>query len=117
MTPMPTTQGRETAAIGQGSVRAGDHVLHGPTGETWLVAWADPATDDLAWLGWPDGIARLSDCTRTKAASDEEHQQTLRSLKKLGGSRAAKALRLYGEPVADLSDPLPTGADAGEGWL
>lgn len=88
------------------AVRAGDHVLHGPTGETWVVAWADPVTDDLAWCGWPDGMARLSDCTLVKAASDEEHQRTLRGVKASGGSRAAKAIRLYGEPI-----PTPTGED------
>lgn len=79
--------------------RAGDHVLHGPSGETWVVAWADPVTGDLAWCGWPDGIARINDCTLAKAASDAEHQQKLRELKASGGSRAAKAVRLYGEPV------------------
>lgn len=85
-------------------VRAGDHVLHSPSGETWVVAWADPATDDLAWCGWPDGMARLSDCTLVKAATDAEHHQKLRELKASGGSRGSKAIRLYGEPA-----PLPTG--------
>lgn len=81
--------------------RAGDHVLHAPTGETWVVAWADPATGDLAWCGWPNGIARISDCRLVKAASDAEHQQKLRDLKAAGGSRATKALRLYGEPTPE----------------
>ena len=94
MTASPT-EGRERPVI-----RAGDHVLHAPSGETWVVAWADPTTDDLAWCGWPDGLARLSDCTLVKAASDAEHQQKLSELKASGGSRGSKAIRLYGEPVS-----------------
>lgn len=103
---------------GQDVIRAGDHVLHAPSGEIWVVAWADPSTNDLAWCGWPDGIARLSDCTLVKAVSDAEHQQKLRELKASGGSRASKALRLYGEPTPSLrgEDAAPDDqADGGRG--
>ncbi|WP_066918425.1 dATP/dGTP pyrophosphohydrolase domain-containing protein [Methylobacterium sp. CCH5-D2] len=89
----------ETEVAAKPFFRAGDHVLHSPSGETWVVAWADPVTGDLGWCGWPDGVARISDCTLVKAASDAEHQQKLRELKASGGSRAAKAVRLYGEPA------------------
>lgn len=41
-------------------MRTGDHVLHKPSGETWVVAFVDG--DDLAWCGWPNGLARTSDC-------------------------------------------------------
>ncbi|GJE29779.1 hypothetical protein [Methylobacterium organophilum] len=106
----------ENSTAVQPTFRAGDHVLHAPTGETWVVAWADPATNDLAWCGWPDGIGRLSECTLVKAASDAEHQQMLRDLKASGGSRAAKALRLYGEPAAEVATRpanIDTGGDRG----
>ena len=53
--------------------RCGDTVQHHPTGEEWLVAYADPARDELAWCGWPPGVAKLSDCTLVRRCSDEEH--------------------------------------------
>ena len=81
--------------------RAGDHILHGPTGETWVVAYADPDTGYMSWCGWPSGEAKISDCMLVKAATDAEHQQKLREIKAAGGYRAAKALRIYGEPAAE----------------
>jgi hypothetical protein len=79
--------------------RTGDSVVHGPTGETWVIAYADPATGYMSWLGWPsDGEAKITDCTLDEAASDADHQRWLRDLVKSGGSRAARAVRLYGEP-------------------
>lgn len=56
-------------------IRAGDTVKHTPTGETWVVAGVDG--DDLAWMGWPDGLARTSDCVAIGACSDEKHRRTL----------------------------------------
>lgn len=85
--------------------RTGDSVLHGPTGETWVVAWADPATGYMSWLGWPEGEAKISDCTLDEAAIDADHQRWLCDLVKSGGSRAARAVRLYGEP-APGPDPV-----------
>lgn len=78
-------------------IRCGDHVYHNPTGETWVVAWADYASNDLAWCGWPNGIARLSDCTLVRAASDAEHSEQLSKVLRCGDSRASAARRLYGE--------------------
>ncbi len=76
-------------------IRCGDHVHHAPSGETWVVAWADDATDDLAWCGWPNGMARLSDCTLVRAATDEEHAERLATVLICGDSRASRARRLY----------------------
>ena len=42
--------------------RAGDIVLHRPSGETWTVAYADPVSGNIAWCGWPPGVARIADC-------------------------------------------------------
>lgn len=78
-------------------IRCGDHVHHGPADETWVVAWADYETGDLAWCGWPNGMARLSDCTLVKAASDDEHFDLLKRVLNVEDSRAARARRLYGE--------------------
>jgi hypothetical protein len=58
--------------------RAGDTVKHGPTGETWLVAYVDG--DRLAMCGWPFGEAKLSDCTLLKRASDVNHAAMLQRL-------------------------------------
>lgn len=78
-------------------IRCGDHVHHGPTDETWVVAWADYETGDLAWCGWPNGMARLSDCTLVKAASDDEHMDLLQRVLNVEDSRSGRARRLYGE--------------------
>lgn len=69
--------------------RAGDHVLHGPSGETWVVAHAD--AHDLAWCGWPDGLARTSDCTIVKRCSDAEHVAMLREIASSSGRRGRRA--------------------------
>lgn len=31
--------------------RCGDHVRHIPSSDDWLVAYADPATNTIAWAG------------------------------------------------------------------
>lgn len=81
--------------------RSGDHVFHAPSEETWVVAYADPVTGYMSYCGWPQGEAKISDCTLTKAASEEVHQRVLRALKESGGTRAARALRLYGDPAPE----------------
>lgn len=78
--------------------RCGDHVYHAPTGETWVVAWADASTNDLAWCGWPNGIARLSDCEIVKRVSDTMHAKCLALVIKGSDSRASRAKALYGDP-------------------
>jgi len=79
-------------------ISCGDIVWHAPSGEEWVVAWAEPKTDELAWCGWPNGVARLSDCTLAKAATDGEHGATLSAVLRSGDSRAVRAERLYGHP-------------------
>jgi hypothetical protein len=64
--------------------RAGDHVHHGPTGETWVVRRV--VEDRLEWLGWPPGQAKLSDCTTLYRCADEEHQETLKQIAQSGRS-------------------------------
>ena len=74
--------------------RCGDVVLHKPSGEEWLVAWAEG--NDIAWCGWPNGLARVSDCEITKKATDAEHLKIVRDVINCGDSRAARCARLYG---------------------
>ena len=60
-----------------------DVVLHKPTGERWVVAYV--RDDRLAWVGWPEGEAALSDCELVSAASDE---QRLKLLQQMAQSRS-----------------------------
>ena len=57
------------------TIDTADSVLHGPTGETWLVAYVEG--DRLAWCGWPEGEANLADCTLTKKATPEQREKLL----------------------------------------
>lgn len=81
-------------------INCGDTVRHRPSGEEWLVAAADVQADDLMWCGWPEGMARASDCDVTKRASPEE-QRKLHS--ELTGSRRRMADRVYGP----IEEPAP----------
>lgn len=58
--------------------RCGDHVYHRPSQEKWLVAYADADRDELAWAGWPEGIAKLSDCELIHQCSDADHAEAVR---------------------------------------
>jgi hypothetical protein len=64
-------------------------VFHRPTGETWIVAFADPERGELVPCGWPLTFAKLSDCELREQADDDEHEALL--------------LRLY--DMNDQSDP------------
>lgn len=104
-------------------IRTGDRVLHRPTGERWVVAWADPSTDDLHWCGWPPGLARLSDCERVKEASDEEHDAVLSGLRGAVRRRAeAIACREEASPAMTpdarslLASLMDEEAEAVVGW-
>lgn len=92
-------------------IRCGDHVHHTLSGEDWVVAWADYETGDLAWCGWPNGMARISDCTLIMAVTDEQHAERLSGVLKCGDSRADRARRLYGADTAH--DPAVQNAARG----
>ena len=71
-------------------IRTGDHVAHGPTGETWVVAHVDG--DRLAWCGWPSGEAMLEDCVLIRRSTDDEHLSLLQELAKSSdGKRSSRA--------------------------
>ena len=59
-------------------IDTGDSVLHGPTGERWVVAYVDG--DRLAWCGWPPGEAALSDCKLIQKASPEYRDKLLHDM-------------------------------------
>jgi hypothetical protein len=70
--------------------RSGDavRVLTGPcAGETWVVAVYD-AANDIAWIaGWPcTMVTKASEALALhRACSDEEHHETLESVRNLRG--------------------------------
>lgn len=81
-------------------IRCGDIVRHRPTGETWVVAYADYERDELAWQGWPDGCARLHDCELVEPCSDEEHTRNVRMCIEANlGNRTSAVRRLYVEEI------------------
>lgn len=57
------------------TIRAGDHVEHGPTGETWVVGRT--TAEHVEPFGWPRSRALLADCRRVRVASDAEHAEAL----------------------------------------
>lgn len=90
-------------------MRTGDVVFHRPSGETWVVAYADEERGELVPCGWPFTIAQISisDCDLREATNDAEH---LALLKRLAGMQthdprkwwAERELeRRHREPVSD----------------
>ena len=56
-------------------IKAGDHVFHEPSGETWVVAHV--SNNMLAWCGWPAGMTKLEDCKLVKSCTHDEHVDML----------------------------------------
>jgi hypothetical protein len=66
----------EAAALFQ-TFRAGDHILHAPSGE--MLA-CDQRGNDVLPAGWPETTAKATHCRLVKAASDEERGSMLRQV-------------------------------------
>lgn len=68
-----------------------------------MVAYADYETDQLSWFGWPEGLAKISDCELVEACSDEEHKHLVGQWLKepVHGSdhRPAMVRRLYAHVI------------------
>lgn len=82
------------------TIDTGDTVLHGKTGETWVVAYVEG--NRLAWCGWPEGTADLADCTLVEKATPEARLTLLRQMADSGGRFAVHAKRALGEYVGTL---------------
>lgn len=76
-------------------IRAGDHVHHKPSGEDWVILWADYSTGYLAPAGWPASEAQIQHCDVTKSLSDDEHQEFLDSIATSDHAPCQKAIRMY----------------------
>lgn len=79
--------------------RCGDTVRHRPSGETWIVAYADYEVNDLSPCGWPETVARITDCDLVRSASDDEHRSLVGRWMEKGqrDMRSIRVARLYGE--------------------
>lgn len=89
-------------------MRTGDRVYHRPSGETWLVAAVWPDRDDMAWCGWPDGLARMSDCDLVRACDDEAHWKLVEQIAKgATGTRARYCQDLLATRPLGLTPATP----------
>jgi hypothetical protein len=65
-------------------------VRHRPTGEIWVVAAVH--ANELAWAGWPPGVAAKSDCELLERCDDERHTDMVRRCMALEGGDDRKRL-------------------------
>lgn len=75
------------------SIRTGDAVLHKPSGEDWLVAYVQG--EYLAWCGWPEGEALLTDCELIRACTDEQHWKLVREIAASASGARARWAQWY----------------------
>lgn len=59
-------------------IDTGDHVHHGPSNEDWVVACVEG--ENLSWCGWPEGWAKISDCSVIRKATADEREKLLRQM-------------------------------------
>lgn len=78
-------------------IRLGDIVIHGPSGEEWVVLYCNGI--NLAPMGWPPCEAKVSDCTVTERCTDKQHARWIERLKASPRGRVSKALRMAGVEV------------------
>lgn len=76
--------------------KAGDRIKHVPSGEEWIVA-CDEENGDVICCGWPETIAKWSDCVLEEAATPEGRRKLLEDVARscagqLRGSRASRQL-------------------------
>lgn len=83
--------------------RCGDHVLHKPSGEMWVVAYADDFV--LAPAGWPDTRAPTDSCEIVKRCKDKEHAEAVREWAQAGydDSRRKMVLKMYASVAGDAA--------------
>lgn len=74
-------------------IDTGDSVRHAPTGETWIVAYV--RGDRIAWCGWPEGEALLSDCMLLEKATPEYRLQLLRDMAAVPGDDVRKRYAVW----------------------
>jgi hypothetical protein len=96
----------------------GDTVRHNPSGEEWAVAYADYERGDLSWCGWPEGVAKLSDCTLVQKATPEMRACVIGDWMRTPRGRDHRPgaiRRLYADEVVALDRARDASGDASEG--
>jgi len=78
-------------------------VLHKPTGETWVVLYADYDSGYLMPMGWPQCEARIEDCGLVEKASESQRNKYANDLRVGSHPARKKALRLFEQ---QRSNPL-----------
>lgn len=76
------------------TIDTADTVKHGPTGETWLVAFVEGKR--LWYCGWPEGYADIDDCELVEKATPERKADLIKefaSAPRGGDQRVAWARR------------------------
>lgn len=73
-------------------LRAGDHVFHMPSGETWVLA-CDEEGGEVMPMGWPETYAKAEHCRLTEAATDEARIASLEAVSKSHGDRGESSRR------------------------
>lgn len=102
MTPHPTPAAQQ--------IDTADIVRHEPSGEEWVVACVNG--EYLSWAGWPEGRAKLADCTLVRKATPEKRELLLQDLARINGSdhrcthaRAVLAAAQAPQPEPAVSTP------------
>ena len=90
-------------------MRTGDVVRHKPSGETWVVAYAD--SYDVICCGWPETIARPEECELIEACSDEEYWKLVERVSHISGLRGSRCAQLLQERNTPLQTTPCSGAD------
>ncbi|MEQ1910243.1 MAG: hypothetical protein ABMA15_15560 [Vicinamibacterales bacterium] len=77
--------------------RANDTVKHAPSNETWVLA-CDQDREDVLPAGWPETIAKATDCVLVRATSDTDRHEMLAHVATTGSYRGSVARRQLGQP-------------------
>lgn len=72
-------------------MRTGDIVFHKPSGERWVVAWADHSSGYMSPCGWPTCQAKISDCELLATVSNAHHRSLVAEVNNSGRTDAHKA--------------------------
>lgn len=75
-------------------IKTGDTILHKPSGEKWVVAFADAGY--VCACGWPESYGKEEDCEIIESVSEDESLILLRKIasKQNDDSRKRFALRI-----------------------
>lgn len=97
--------------IGRIEIDTGDHVDHGPSGETWVVAYTQGK--HIYCCGWPLSIADEKDCKPVKKATIDQRE---RLLVEMAGISKQDPRKSYAKARLEARALLPCPCCEGEAW-